>query len=117
VTNAPVCETGAPTTNDKLEEQHFLTPSPRRPATIKAPWGPWSPAIDAGERRCQLRCLSGLIAAYRGTRDPLIDILRDAELDRDVLQHAAVQFDQLPSLVARRIVSTFGAVNYRRRGR
>ena len=90
--------------------------TPPRPATIIAPWGPWSPdLLDLVELRCQLHSVSSFIAAYRGVGDPLIDVLRDAELDRDVLQHAAVQFDQLPSLVARRIVSTFGAVNYRRR--
>jgi hypothetical protein len=86
-------------------------------ASLIAPWGPWTPVIDAGECRCQLRCLGGLVAVYRGTADPLIDILRDAEADQAVLQHAAVLFDQLPSLVARRVVSTFGAVNYRRRAR
>jgi hypothetical protein len=92
--------------------------TPPRSATIVAPWGPWSPdLLDLVELRCQLRSVSSFIAAYRGAADPLINVLRDAELDRDVLQHAAVQFDQLPTLVARRIVSTFCAVNYRRRGR
>jgi hypothetical protein len=84
-------------------------------ASLIAPWGPWTPVIDAGECRCQLRCLGGLVAAYRGSADPLIDALRAAENDPDVLQHAAVLFDQVPTLVARRIVSTFGAVNLRRR--
>jgi hypothetical protein len=45
----------------------------------------------------------------------LTDILRDAETDRDVLQYAAGLFDQLPTRVLRNIISTFGAVNFRRR--
>jgi hypothetical protein len=61
-----------------------------------------------------LRCLGGLIAAYRGSTDPLIAVLRDAELDRDVLQHAAVLFDHLPTRVQRNVISIFGAVNFRR---
>jgi hypothetical protein len=83
-------------------------------ASIIAPWGPWTPAIEAGECRSQLRCLGGLVAAYHGSADPLIEVLRAAEADPTVLRDAAVLFDRLPTLVARRIVSTFGAVNYRR---
>jgi hypothetical protein len=80
----------------------------------QAPWGPWSPGLtDDVERKCQLRGLACVIAAYRGSASPLIDVLRAAESDAEALRDAAVVFDGLPSLVARRIVSTFGAVNFR----
>ena len=84
---------------------------------ILLPWGPFSPTAlrDHGELTAQLRCLAGIVACHRGSADGLIDLLRDAEADHALLQHAAVLFDQTPALTARRIVSTFGAVNFRRR--
>jgi hypothetical protein len=105
----------APSTTTELEEHQFCSAPRATSATGIAPWGPWSPAIDAGERRCQLRCLSGLIAAYRGSADPLISVLRSAESDDAVLQDAAVQFDRLPTRVLRNVVSIFGAIMRPRR--
>jgi hypothetical protein len=56
-----------------------------------------------------------LIAAYRGSADPLISVLRSAESDDAVLQDAAVQFDRLPTRVLRNVVSIFGAIMRPRR--
>jgi hypothetical protein len=38
-----------------LEEHQFCSATRATFATQIAPWGPWSPDIDAGEQRCQLR--------------------------------------------------------------
>lgn len=52
--NAPVCKTEAPPTDCRINKPFICNPP--SPSTEIAPWGPWSPVIDAGERRCQLHC-------------------------------------------------------------
>jgi len=86
--------------------------------TIRNLFGPWSPALaDDIERRCQLRCFGGVVACYRGSSDPLIAVLRAAESGGEALDHARLIFDGLPALPQRRIISTFGAVTWPKRGR
>ncbi len=83
-----------------------------KPKSRYAPFGPWSPAVDAAERQRQLRCLAGLAAVYCGSASELVQALRDAELDPGVLPHAAAVLDCMPSLARRRMLSTFGAVTW-----
>jgi hypothetical protein len=84
-------------------------------AVARTAFGPWSPDLcDPVELALQLRLLAGVVACHCGSSHPLIDTLRAAETDHTVLQHAAAMFDRLPSLTARRVISTFHAVNFGR---
>jgi hypothetical protein len=104
--------------NSSIEHNPDLRGAERPTMTSAAPFGPWSPDLaDPVELRCQLRSFAGIIACHCGSAHPLIATLRDAELDGDALQRAASLLDRLPTLVQRRVVSIFGAVNYRRRAR
>jgi len=116
VTNASPCEGEAlPTIDTRPDGCSSFTSSPPRPATKIAPFGPWSPDLDDHvELRCQLRSFAGIVACHCGSAHPLIATLRDAELDGDALQRAASLLDRLPTFVQRRVISTFGAVNFRR---
>src|SRR5215467_4583286 len=77
-------------------------------------FGRFSATVDAAEPGKQLRCLQGLAAVYLGAANPLIAALRDAEHDPGALPQASLLFDCLPSLMRRRMLSTFGAVTWPR---
>jgi hypothetical protein len=104
-----------PTGGEDVNERQALPPTASR-STPMSPWGPFGPTqLERLELAAQLRCIAGILACHCGSAHPLIDLLHRAESDSVALQHAAVQFDRLPSLSARKIVSTFGAVCFRRR--
>jgi hypothetical protein len=80
-------------------------------------FGPWSPGlVDDVERGKQLRCLQGLVAVHVGWGHPLIRALRHAEHDSGALQQAFELFGDIPVLTQRRMLSTFGAVTWPKRG-
>jgi hypothetical protein len=88
-------------------------------ATSRAlPFGPWSPDVrDAVERKLQFRSLASLCATFFGTSHPIVSELLAAESDPDAAARALALLDTLPTLIRRRMLSVFGAVNYRRRER
>lgn len=79
-----------------------------------SPFGPWVPGLEPGERTAQLRCLAGLAAVFRGSRDPLVAALREAEHDAAALARASELIERMPALVKRKLLSTFGSVTWPR---
>jgi len=80
-------------------------------------WGPWSPNLtDAAERKAQLRSLHALVRVYAPRLDVkqrLLIALHEAEHPlgfSDVLKTAGELFNQLPTLVRRRVIATFAAM-------
>jgi hypothetical protein len=103
-------------TTTELEEHGFCSAPRATSATKIAPFGPRSLNLgDSVELRCQLRSSAGIIACHCGSAHPLIAALRDAELDGEGLQRAASLLDRLPTLVQRRVITTFGAITRPRR--
>lgn len=77
-----------------------------------AAWGPWAPGLDRIERAARLRSLGALVRVLGGPdQKDLVALLRRAEADDNALAEARRAVDKLPSLVFRRIVSTWGVVN------
>jgi len=80
-------------------------------------YGPWSPAVEPVERAKQLRSLQALVLAFvRPTewlcRDTIVRTLRQAEHDGNALKEAREQFEQIPALTKRRLLSVFGAATW-----
>jgi len=77
-------------------------------------WGPWSSDLtDAAERKAQLRSLQALVRVYAPRLDVkvlLLEALRAAETYRGALDNAGCLFNQLPTLVRRRVIATFAAM-------
>jgi hypothetical protein len=85
---------------------------------ISVAFGPWSPDLcDAAERKAQFRSLATSAAAFLGSGHPLVAALRRAENDDAAAAEALALLDTTPTLIRRRMLSVFGAVNYRRRPR
>ena len=84
--------------------------------TERSAFGPWA-ALDPAERRAQFRSLAALCAIYVGSSAQVVEALRRAETDAAAGDLALQQFEQLPSLTKRKILSTFGVVNYSRAAR
>lgn len=81
--------------------------------TAPATWGPFVADLDAVERKAQLRSLRVLVRAIAGPRGEeaayrllLADITPG---DGELLAAAAREFDRLPTLDRRRILSSFAA--------
>jgi hypothetical protein len=83
---------------------------------VNAPFGPWVRGLDPRERAIELRTLAGLVYAYAGMicdPRPCMEALRLAENGQSAdLAVALVEFDRLPALVRRKIISTFGRVTW-----
>jgi hypothetical protein len=77
--------------------------------TEAAPFGPWVPEVDPGERVARFRTLAALCAAFVGSSHPVIAELRNAECDQAAADRALKKFNGLPALTRRRILSTWGA--------
>jgi hypothetical protein len=116
VTHAPFWD-GAPATDYRTDKHSSSNPSSPPSASKNVTYGPFVDGIDPSERAKQLRALQALAAVYLGSANPLVATLRQAEHDSGALPHAAELLDRVPSLTRRRILSTFGAVTWPRRGR
>jgi hypothetical protein len=77
-----------------------------------AHFGPWSPDIDPTERVAEFRSLASLAALLVGSNNPLVAALRLAEQDGAAVGRALELLDGLPALTRRRLLATFGAVQY-----
>ena len=76
-------------------------------------FGPWA-ALDPVERRAQFRSLASITALVVGSAATVVETLRRAETDDAAGEQALEQFERLPSLTKRRILSTWGVVNFSR---
>lgn len=76
-------------------------------------WGPAAMNISNTERVARCRCLRALVRALAGPsgRDASA-ALADAERDPDAALAAEKAVEALPTLTMRRIISTFGAVQF-----
>jgi hypothetical protein len=77
-----------------------------------APFGPWVPGASFDERMARFRMLAGLTAVYVGSWHPLVAELRHAERDQAAADLALELFNGLPSLTRRKILCTWGAVQW-----
>jgi hypothetical protein len=78
-------------------------------------FGPWA-EVDPTERTAQFRSLASIAKLLLGPRDNgLVDALRDAELDLSAADRALELLKAVPALVCRRMLATFGAVQWPRR--
>lgn len=80
-----------------------------------AHYGPWVPVADRGERTARFRLLAGLTAIYTGSWNPLVAELRAAEADEVAAERALDLFNTLPAIPRRKILSTWGAVQWPRK--
>jgi hypothetical protein len=85
--------------------------------TVAAPFGPWVPGASFDERMAMFRMLAGLTAVYVGSWHPLVAELRHAERDQAAADRALESFGRLPALVRRKILCTWGAVQWPKKGR
>jgi hypothetical protein len=113
--DAPLFESGAPATMDNASDGQLSCIPPPAVSANKKPLLPYPPfsTADRIERGRQFRGMATAAYMLCGPHHGLWRLLRAAEVDAKALQNAAAMFDALPSLVARRIVSTFGAANFR----
>jgi hypothetical protein len=79
---------------------------------MAAHFGPWSPDLDPTERVAEFRSLASLSALLVGSGNPLVAALRLAEQDTAAAVRALELLEELPALTRRRLLSTFGAVQY-----
>jgi hypothetical protein len=77
-------------------------------------YGPWSPTVNQVERGKQLRSMAALAAVYLGSDHPLVGELRAAETDAMSFARAQDMVEALPSLIRRRLLSTFTAITFGR---
>jgi hypothetical protein len=77
-------------------------------------FGPWSPTCDRIERGKQLRSLQAILACHHGSDHPLIARLRAAERDAMAYVDALTEFEQLPPLHRRRVLTTFSMITWPR---
>lgn len=75
-------------------------------------FGPFVPGIDPTERIAELRSLAVLVAVFTGSANPLVTLLRQAEIDPEAGTQALELLDRVPSLTRRKLLSTFGSVTY-----
>jgi hypothetical protein len=80
------------------------------------PFGPWSPGVDRVERVAALRALAALVAVFCGSDHVAVDALRHAEADAGALDQALAEFDKLPSLRRRHVITTYARIMSPRRG-
>jgi hypothetical protein len=80
-------------------------------------FGPWRVDLPATERTAQMRCLAGLVAAFTGSKNPLIGELRSAERDEAAAGRALDLLNRQPALTRRKILSVFGAITWPTRPR
>jgi hypothetical protein len=118
VTNAPLWESGAPTTIARPDDNPVCYPLVASPARKILPYGPFFvEGIDPIERARKLMCFAGITACHLGSGHPLVSELRLAETDVAALEDAFAMFERLPALPRRRIISVYAAVMYpRQRG-
>jgi predicted O-methyltransferase YrrM len=74
------------------------------------PYGPWTPNLSEPERVARFRTLAGVTAAFCGSSHPAVAALRTAERDDEAAQAAREQFEDLPALTRRRVLSVFAKV-------
>ncbi len=116
MTNAPLWESGAPTTITRPDDNQVCYPPVASPARKILPYGPFFiDGIDPIECTRRLRCFAGIVACHRGTDDQLISVLRDAESDSAALQRAFAMFEELPPLPRRKIISVYARLMRPRR--
>jgi hypothetical protein len=77
-------------------------------------FGPWCPVADPGERMARFRMLASLVAVYTGSEHPLVAELRAAEADQAAGDRALEIFNGLPALTRRKVLCTWGAVQWPR---
>jgi hypothetical protein len=75
-------------------------------------FGPWAPGVDGAERVAQFRGLRCLVAAFCGSGHPVVTALREAELSEAAAERALEQFNEIPALRRRRLLSVFGAAQW-----
>lgn len=79
------------------------------PPTERARWGPFSPAISHGETVARLRVLRAFVQDRVERRHPLHAALCNAESgEPEDLEAARLEFDRLPALLQRKILSSYG---------
>lgn len=87
------------------------------PADERTRWGPFSPAISHAEMLSRLRVLRAFVQSYVKPEHPLHDVLCDAESgELEDLELARLEFDRLPALKQRDIISSYGE-HWRRKAR
>lgn len=74
-------------------------------------FGPWSPDIDAAERKARVRSLRALALLLIGPTSPIVTELRAAEHDREALGRALVEVDRLGALPRRRLLAAYAALS------
>lgn len=77
-------------------------------------WGPFLPDLEQVERKGRARCLRLAIRLLTGARGKRAEFaLLRAEIsggDAGLYREAEAEFDRLPSLDRRRVLSSYGAV-------
>jgi hypothetical protein len=81
-----------------------------KPPPARDVFGPWA-AGDPIERRAQFRSLATATALLIGSTSTLVEALRRAETDPTAGDLALQQFELLPALTKRKILSTWGVIN------
>jgi hypothetical protein len=74
------------------------------------PFGPFMIGVDPTERTAQLRALRALTRVFAG-EVPAVELLRRAERDESLSSCALEEFDRIPALARRRILSSFSALH------
>lgn len=64
------------------------------------------------KREAQFRCLAGLAAVFLGRANPIVSTLRRAESDDRAMSDALNLLNRAPSLMRRKIISVFGAMQW-----
>jgi hypothetical protein len=78
----------------------------------QTPFGPWVPGLEQAERAAQFRSLAALVAAFTGSRNPLVIALREAEHDQGAAETARELLEDMPTRTRRNILATFGAITW-----
>jgi hypothetical protein len=78
--------------------------------SIEAAFGPWVDGRDPVERKAQFRALAGICACFAGSGHRVVASLRAAEHDDGAAETARAEFEAMPALTRRRILSVFAKI-------
>jgi hypothetical protein len=95
---------------DEFRRSQAIEPQPGPAVMPSGLFGPWVPGIPEPDRRAGLRALAALASVFCGSRDPVVEALRKAELAPEAADQALALFEKIPTRRRREILASYAAV-------